>query len=117
FTHTITFGGFNLINLSRIYEELEKPIIAVNDREVDIEAVVKALKKIFPKSYRTKIQYIVNAGNLYSTDILTAGGSSNIYFHSKGIDIDEIDLLLQQVSIDSKFPECVRLAHLIGTLF
>ena len=40
-THTITFGGFNLINLSRIYAELEKPIIAINEREVDIEAVVK----------------------------------------------------------------------------
>ena len=116
-THTITFGGFNLINLDHVYKELNKPIIAVNDRKVDIEAVITTLKKKFPQSYKPKIQNIVNAGNLYSTKIVTAGGSSNIFFHSKGIDINEIDLLLQQVSIDSKLPECVRLAHLIGRLF
>ena len=116
FTHTITFGGFNLINLNRIYRELNKPIIAVNDRKVDIEAVVKALRKNFPKSYKKKLQYIIDAGNLYETEIKTAGGISNMYFHSKGIEIKEVELLLKKVCIDSKLPECVRLAHLIGRI-
>lgn len=116
-THTITFGGFNLINLSRIYAELEKPIIAINEREVDIEAVVKALKKNFPKSYNKKLQNIIGSGNLYKTEIKTAGGISNIFFQAKGIEINEVELLLQKVCIDSKLPECVRLAHLIGRMF
>ncbi len=115
-THTITFGGFNLININRIYNELKKPIIAVNDREVDVEAVVKALKKNFPKSYKKKLQHIFNSGNLYKTEIKTAGGISNIFFHSKGIEIKEVELLLQKVCIDSKLPECIRLAHLIGRI-
>jgi len=116
-THTITFGGFNLINLSRIYDELKKPVIAINDSEVDIEAVVKALKKNFPKSYKKKLQHISDSGNLYKTEIKTAGGISNIYFHSMGIEIYEVELLLQKVCIDSKLPECIRLAHLIGRIF
>lgn len=115
-THTITFGGFNFINLQRIYNELKKPIIAINDREVDIEAVVKALKKIFPNSYKNKLQHIFDSGNLYQTEIKTAGGISNIYFHSKGIETKEVELLLKKVCIDSKLPECVRLAHLIGRI-
>ena len=116
-THTITFGGFNLINLNHVYDELYKPIIAINDRKVDIDAVIKALKKKFPDNYEKKIQYILDGGNLYHTDVKTAGGSSKIYFHSKGIEINEVDLLLQKISLDSKFPECIRLAHLIGRLF
>ncbi len=116
FTHSITFGGFNFIDLRRIFNELKKPVIAVNDREVDVEAVVKALKRIFPKSYKNKLQHIINSGNLYKTEIKTAGGISNTYFHSKGIEIKEVELLLQKVCIDSKLPESVRLAHLIGRI-
>jgi len=116
-THTITFGGFNLINLDQIYNELKKPIIALNEREVDITAVRDALKKRFPNSYEEKMQYIVDSGNLYQTEIRTAGGISKVFFHSKGIDLNEVDLLLQKICVDSKLPESVRLAHLIGRLF
>ncbi|HDZ54329.1 MAG TPA: DUF99 family protein, partial [Candidatus Nealsonbacteria bacterium] len=86
------------------------------DREVNIEAVSNALIKNFPKSYKNKLQHVINSGNLYKTDIKTAGGISNIYFHSKGIEINEVELLLKKVCIDSKLPECVRLAHLIGRM-
>jgi endonuclease V-like protein UPF0215 family len=60
---------------------------------------------------------IVDAGNLYETEIRTAGGSSKIYFHFKGININEVEDLLEKVCIDSKLPESVRLAHIIGKLF
>ncbi|MFX1310047.1 MAG: DUF99 family protein [Promethearchaeota archaeon] len=115
-THTITFGGFNLINLNTIYNELNKPIIAVNDRKVNIDSVIKAIKYKFPNTYRQKIKNIIDAGNLYHTKIETAGGLSEIFFHSKGIEISKVDLLLQKICIDSKLPECIRLAHLIGRI-
>ncbi|MFX1531616.1 MAG: DUF99 family protein [Promethearchaeota archaeon] len=117
FTHTITFGGFNIINLEQIYNEVNIPIIAFNDKKVDIDSVVNALIKKFPKDYKEKIQCILEAGNLYQSRIQTAGGISNIYFHLKGIEISEVNFLLKKSSIDSKLPECLRLAHLIGKLF
>lgn len=116
-THTITFGGFNLVNLNKIYAELGKPVIAVNDRKVDLDSVIKTIMNKFPDNYRLKIQNIIDAGNLYQTEIKTAGGLSNIYFHSKGIESNKVDSLLQKICIDSKLPECLRLAHLIGRLF
>ena len=116
-TDTITFGGFNIVDLNEIYNKTKKPIIAVTEREVNLESVKDALIKKFPHSYKLKIQKIINAGNLYETDIETAGGFSRIYFHSKGIDPDEVELLLQKICIDSKLPEPVRLAHIIGKLF
>ncbi len=113
-TDTITFGGFNIIDLEKVYDIIKKPIIAVTERMVDLEAVRKALVKKFPNKYEEKLQNIVNAGDLYETSIKTAGGYSKVYFHSKGIQISEVDSLLHKICIDSKIPEPVRLAHIIG---
>ncbi|MFW9998844.1 MAG: DUF99 family protein [Candidatus Hodarchaeota archaeon] len=116
-THTITFGGFNLINLEKINSEIQKPIIAITEREVDIDIVTKALKSKFPKTYKNKFRCIIDAGNLYETEIITAGGMSKLFFHCKGIEIKEVESLLKKICIDSKLPESVRMAHLIGKLF
>lgn len=116
-TDAITFAGFNIYDLKEVYEKTGKPIIAITERMVDLDSVKKALIKKFPKTYENKIQKIINAGNLYQTEINTAGGITKIYFHSKGIEIKQIELLLSKICIDSKLPECVRLAHIIGKLF
>jgi len=116
-THTITFGGFNLINLNEIYSEIQKPIIAITEKEVDFDSVKIALQNKFPDTYKRKLKNIIDAGNLYETEIETAGGISKLFFHCKGITIEEVRALLEKVSIDSKLPESVRMAHLIGKIF
>ena len=113
-TDTITFGGFNIIDLEKIYRITEKPIIAVTERMVNLEAVRKAIVKKFPNNYEQKLLKIVNAGDLYETSIETAGGYSKVYFHSKGIQVSEVDSLLHKLCIDSKIPEPVRIAHIVG---
>ena len=113
-TDSITFGGFNIIDLEKVYDITKKPIIAVTERMVDLGAVRKAVLKKFPNKYENKLQNIVNAGDLYETFVETAGGSSKVYFHSKGIQTSEVDSLLHKICIDSKIPEPVRLAHIIG---
>ena len=113
-TDTITFGGFNIIDLEKIYRITEKPIIAVTERMVNLEAVRKAIVKKFPNNYEQKLLNIVNAGDLYETSIETAGGYSKVYFHSKGIQVSEVDSLLHKLCIDSKIPEPVRIAHIVG---
>jgi len=116
-THTITFAGFNLINLKTIYNKTGKPIIAITEREVNLDSVKSALIKRFPEEYKSKLQNIIDAGNLYEFNTKTAGGFSRIFFQVKGIELKEVENLVQKISIDSKLPECIRLAHLIGTLF
>jgi endonuclease V-like protein UPF0215 family len=116
-TDTITFAGFNICDLEKTYNQTEKPIIAVTEREVDLDSVKKAIIKKFPKTYQEKFQKIINAGNLYEYDVKTAGGISKIYYHSKGIDTVEVEALFAKICIDSKLPECIRLAHIIGRLF
>jgi endonuclease V-like protein UPF0215 family len=116
-TQTITFGGFNLVDLTRIYEETKKPVIAITETEPDFDSVISALKKKFPDSYQEKMKKILAAGKLFETEVETAGGITKIFFHCKGIELQEVDSLLKKICIDSKLPEPVRMAHLIGRLF
>lgn len=114
FTDSITFAGFNIINLREIFNYTGKPIIAVTEKLVDLDAVKNALIKNFPDDYKVKLNYIINAGSLYETQLETAGGFSKIFFHCIGIDSYKVQPLLRRVCVDSKVPESVRLAHLIG---
>jgi hypothetical protein len=116
-THTITFGGFNLIDMKKVYKETQKPLIAVTERDVDLESVKTALIHRFPHSYKQKVQNIVNAGYLYTTDIETAAGFSPIFFHKIGIDLIEAKQVLKKSCIDSKLPEAVRIADIVGRIF
>ncbi|MBD3198058.1 MAG: DUF99 family protein [Candidatus Lokiarchaeota archaeon] len=116
-THTITFGGFNLMDIYEVYNKTHIPIIAVTERKVDLHAVKNALLKRFPAKYNEKISCIARAGNLFETEISTAAGKSKLYYHSIGIGIEEVEKLLEIISIDSKLPECVRMAHIIGRAF
>ncbi|MBD3254437.1 MAG: DUF99 family protein [Candidatus Lokiarchaeota archaeon] len=116
-TDTITFAGFNIADLQEVYKTTKKPIIAITEREVNLDTVKIALQKKFPKKYKNKFQNIVNAGNLYQTSIKTAGGLSNVYFHMIGIPISEVEELLKILCIDSKMPEPIRIAHIIGRIF
>ncbi|MBY9007682.1 MAG: DUF99 family protein [Candidatus Lokiarchaeota archaeon] len=116
-THTITFGGFNIINMNKIFEKTDKPIIAITEKEVNIDSVKKALIKKFPYNYKQKFDMIFQAGNLYETKIDTAAGESKIFYHVIGIDVEEVEKLFPKICIDSKLPEAVRIAHLIGRAF
>lgn len=113
-TDTITFGGFNIIDMDKIYAETQKPIIAITEKQVNLESVEAALKKNFPKRYPEKMLKIIIAGELYETEILTAGGVSKVFYHVKGASHQEVNNLLERVCIDSKLPESIRIAHLIG---
>jgi endonuclease V-like protein UPF0215 family len=113
-TDTITFGGFNIIDMEQIYSHTNKPVIAITESHVDLISVEDALKKNFPDTCIAKLERILNAGNLYQTKIQTAGGLSNVYYHVKGALPEVVNELLEKVCIDSKLPEPIRIAHLIG---
>ena len=113
-TDTITFGGFNIIDIEQIYERTNKPVIAITESQVNLNSVEYALKKNFPKSYLQKMERIIKAGDLYETEIQTAGGFSKVYYHVRGVPPGEVNDLLEKVCIDSKLPEPIRIAHLIG---
>lgn len=116
-THTITFAGFNIADIEEINHKLKIPVIAITERMVNLDEVKAALTKSFPVIFHEKIKKILKAGNLYETKIKTHGGLSTVYFHALGINPDSVDSLLEKICIDSKIPESVRMAHIIGSSF
>jgi len=113
-TDTITFGGFNIIDMEQICNRTNKPVIAITESLVNLNSVELALKKNFPDTYISKMERIMKAGDLYETEVLTAGGLSKVYYHVKGTSSEEVNELLVKICIDSKLPEPIRIAHLIG---
>jgi endonuclease V-like protein UPF0215 family len=113
-TDSITFGGFNIIDLDEIYTQTNKPIISVTERLVNLNSVEAALRKNFPEQFNKKMELIIKAGDLFESEILTAGGISKVYYHVKGVSPEEVNELLEKLCIDSKLPEPIRIAHLIG---
>lgn len=119
FTDSITFGGFNIADIETVYKKTGKPIIAISEKEIDLPSVIEAIKKKFNPEFEqtNRFQKIINAGNLYQTEVNTAGGMKTVNYHCKGIKVDQVKDLLERVCIDSKLPECVRMAHIIGSTF
>ena len=115
--HTITFAGFNVADIKEIFIKIKIPVIAFTERMINLNGVKEALLKTFPSTYRKKIKKIINAGELFETEVKTHGGNSKVYFHTLGYPPEEVKILMEKVSIDSKLPEAVRLAHLIGASF
>lgn len=117
-TDSITFGGFNIYDMEEVYNNTNKPLIAVSEQEVDLDAVKSALQKKYDHTiYLNKIKKITHAGHLYKAVIETAGGDTDVFYHCIGIAPSEVDELLGTLCIDSKLPEPIRMAHMIGRIF
>ncbi|MHA1149544.1 MAG: endonuclease dU [Promethearchaeota archaeon] len=117
-TDSITFGGFNIYDMKEVYSATQKPLIAVSEQEVDLNAVKNALEKKYNReTYLNKLRKILHAGNLYRAVIETAGGRTNVFYHCIGIETSDVEELLRILCIDSKLPEPIRMAHMIGRIF
>ncbi len=116
-THTITFAGFNIADIEEIFNTTKIPVIAFTERMINLDSVKEALIKTFPSTFEKKIKKIIKSGELFETRVKTHGGKSKVYFHTIGCTPEKVKILMEKVCIDSKLPEAVRLAHLIGASF
>lgn len=102
-TQGVTLGGFNILDLARIYEETKIPIINVVDHEPDMKAIEDALRKHF-KDWKSR--YSALSGNFFK--------SGSIYVQAIGIENKSACRFLEQVTINGKIPEPLRIANLIA---
>ena len=108
-TQGITFGGFNILDLLKLYELTEKPIIVILRKMPDIKSMISALRSHFDNwkeraelLQKVKIEKIKN-GNYY------------IYIQRVGIDMDQAKDLISKLTIRGAIPEPVRVAHLFAS--
>ncbi|MFH0876462.1 MAG: DUF99 family protein [archaeon] len=103
FLDGITFAGFNIVDIEKLYKKTKIPVIVVIRKKPDLGSIESALTKI---GMKRKIALLKKAGKIYHT--------KNIYFQKKGISKDNAIRIIDATSTHSKLPEPLRVAHLIG---
>ena len=100
----IAFGGFNVIDLPRLSEQLQLPCVAVMRRMPNLVTVEQALHRLpYPER---RLQLLQRAGTIYAYP--------PFFFQVCGACPQVTFSVLQRLTDCGKVPEALRLAHLIG---
>ena len=107
----VTYAGFNPVDIVRIHEETDLPVIVIMRACPDLEKIEVALKNLTRPDERLEI--IRRAGRI--TRVVTKDTSNPIYIQCAGIERDDARRIVQLSSTRSNVPEPIRVAHLIAT--
>jgi len=102
----IAVAGFNVIDIHRLHQILEIPVMTISRKLPDMGAIQKALLEKVPGG-RRKWQLIKRAGAMESV--------ANVYIQRAGISYETAEIFIKQHAVHSHIPEPLRTAHLIAT--
>jgi len=106
----ITFGGFNMIDISSLYNETKLPVIVVNRKKPDLKKIKSALKNF--NDFEERWNCVENAGKIRKMKIEK---NKNIYYQFKGLSKQETEKIIKLSCTRSLIPEPLRIAHLIAS--
>jgi endonuclease V-like protein UPF0215 family len=104
----VTYGGFNPVDIKKIFEETNIPVIVFMRSCPDFEKIRLALEHLPEKEERWEI--IRRAGKIYKI-----AGENPVFIQLCGIDEESAVELVRTTSTHSNIPEPLRVAHLIAT--
>ena len=107
----ISFGGFNIIDISRLADKLKKPVVAISGDRPDNRAVRNALKDHFG-DWETRWRCVRSAGRLYRCKPLNA--EPQLYFEVKGASPNVARNVIVETSVISRLPEPIRVARILA---
>ncbi len=105
FLDGITFGGFNVADITEISRSLSTPLIVVMRKKPDFESIYRALENLPDFELRKKI--IERAGDVHSY--------GSVFFQFSGCDRQSAIEMINASILKGNIPECLRMAHLIAT--
>ncbi len=105
----IALGGFNVVDIEKIYNDTNLPVITITRDEPDFTKIKKALQKNFT-DWKKRFDLMKN-GKIYK--IKTK--HNPIYVKCSGINIEEAKEIIKLSTIRGVIPEPIRVAHLIAS--
>jgi hypothetical protein len=108
---SISFGGFNLVDIKRLSHATHKPVIAVTGEHPNNAAVRNALRKHFA-DWRDRWGIVKNAGQLYSCKPLPR--EPRLYFEVQGGSAALAKKIIISSAVISRLPEPIRVAGLLA---
>ncbi len=107
----ITFAGFNVIDIKRLFEMAKLPVVAIVREKPDLEEIKKALKNL--PEYEKRWTAIKNAGEIF--EVQSRKASEPIYMQIAGISELDAETIVRNTSTRSNVPEALRVAHIIAS--
>ena len=111
----ITFAGFNIADIERIYNETGMPVIVIIRDMPDMESIKRALARF--EDFEERWRLIENAGEVFSVRIKNRiiKKEGVVYYQKCGISNKNVEEIINLTSVHSLTPEPLRLAHIIGS--
>jgi len=103
----ITFGGFNLANIKKIFKETGVPVIVIMRKFPNFEKIKKALTRF--EDHENRWNIVLDAGTVYKIE-----NKEPIYVQISGIDLEDAKEIVALSTTRSAIPEPIRVAHLIA---
>lgn len=104
------FGGFNMVDIEKLFKETKLPVIVIVRRMPDFTAIKSALKNLKHKNFC--LGCIEKAGIPKRIEIRKR---KFIYIQSYGIEFPDATEIVKLSSTRSLIPEPIRVAHLIAS--
>ncbi len=105
----VALGGFNVVDIKELSEEISIPIITITREEPNLESMEKALKEHF-KDWKKRLD-IIKFGELFT--VKTA--HKPIFVKFVGLELEDVKRIIEQSTIRGALPEPIRVAHLIAS--
>ena len=105
----IALGGFNVVDIEDLHQKIDLPVVTITRDEPDLKTMESALKDHF-EDWQTRLE-IIKKGQLHKIET----HHNPVYSKFMGMDIQEIEEIIQLSTVRGSLPEPLRVAHLIAT--
>ncbi|MEM0156199.1 MAG: DUF99 family protein [Thermoplasmataceae archaeon] len=105
----VTFGGFNVADLFRIFNATGIPVISITRKRPDLEAIADAIEKT-QDNWRQKIDVMQR----YSPEELYLPNRSVLFINRAGTEQRSAMVYIKKLTRTGNIPEPLRLANMIA---
>ena len=100
---------YNIVDIDRIFEKLQIPIIAVNSK--NSSGLHDTLKHHFPNNFENKIQQYEKLG---PRQIIQLDSKNEVYLRMRGCTIENCKTLLHKITLQGSIPEPLRVSQTLA---
>jgi hypothetical protein len=107
----ITLAGFNVVDIQRLFKEVDLSVITVTRERPSLAEVKMALENL--PEHEKRWQAVKDAGEI--TKVYTRNDEEAVYMQIAGISKSDAEKILKKTSTRSNVPEALRVAHIIAS--
>ena len=107
----VTFAGFNVVDIKKLFERVRLPVITVTREKPDLDDIRRAFRNL--PEYENRLEAMENAGELI--EVHTRDVKQAVYVQIVGISEKDAEKILKSTSTRSNIPEALRVAHIIAS--